>query len=344
MRIGLSVYGTTFSMGIHPASERPTFSPQQLMEQALEFGLEGVELPFVLLDGVDIGALKQYAQERQLFITLDTYGFDAAHLITVLELADQLGASSVRTLLGGAKLGGDRREMAGHWQAYLQQALSGLQQAVVVADKLGIDLAVENHQDIASEELLWLCKTIASPHFGIIFDTGNPLATAEEPLEFTRQIAPYVKHVHLKDYWIYPDQEGYRLVRCPLGQGVIDFPAIMALLNETRPDLTMAIELGALEARHVRVLADDYWPEYPPRSASQFVRLWRFVQEHAHSPGEWRTPFELGATTDVIAHYEMRQLIASLAYLQLLFARTTWLPSLLHDPATAQKIAQSEIR
>ncbi|GCE22546.1 sugar phosphate isomerase/epimerase family protein [Dictyobacter kobayashii] len=319
MRVGLSVYGTTFSMGVHPAAGRPTLRPQQLMDQAIALDLQGVELPFVFLDGADIEALKQYAQERQLFITLDTYGFDPEHLGQVLELGARLGAGTVRTLVGGARLGGDRREMVGHWQDYLQQALAGLRKATVVAERLGINLAVENHQDIASEELLWLCTTIDSPQFGITFDTGNPLATAEEPIDFTRRIAPYVKHVHLKDYWIYLSEEGYRLVRCPLGQGVIDFPAMLEILDQTGREITKVVELGALEGRHVRALADDYWLEYPPRSASQFAHVWRFVQDHARPAGEWRTPFERGESVDAVVAYEQRQLISSLAYLQGVF-------------------------
>ena len=80
MRVGLSVYGTVFSMGIHPASGRPAIKPQQLMDQALAVGLEGVELPVSLLQGENIPALARYAQERGLFITLAAGGYNADNL------------------------------------------------------------------------------------------------------------------------------------------------------------------------------------------------------------------------------------------------------------------------
>ena len=38
MRIGLSVYGTTFGMGIDPLSGRPVISPRELMDQAITAG------------------------------------------------------------------------------------------------------------------------------------------------------------------------------------------------------------------------------------------------------------------------------------------------------------------
>lgn len=316
MRLGLSVYGTVVSMGIHPKSERPTITPTQLMEQALLAGLSGVELPARLLNDRNAEEAKQFAEQNGLFVIVDTGGYDAEALADVIRLASRVGARTVRTVAGGADFGGDRRKLAGKWQPFLQEVLSGFREATRVAESLGIDFAVENHQDLASEELIWLCETIGSDRFGINLDTGNPLATAEEPLTFFNAVAPYLKNVHLKDYWIYLSEDGYHLVRCPLGQGVIDFPALFEILSKAKPNITMAVELGALEARHTRVLADDFWPEYPTRSAAQLARVIRFVRNHARPTGDWRTPFERGASADVISRYEEHQLAASLAYLK----------------------------
>jgi hypothetical protein len=87
----------------------------------------------------------------------------------------------------------------------------------------------------------------------------------------------------------------------------------------------MSIEIGALEARHVRIFADDYWPDYPPRSAAQLAKQLRFVLAHAQTQGEWRTPFELGAESETIIAYEERQLLSSVAYLQMLVKNNTGL-------------------
>lgn len=315
MRIGLAVYGTTFSMGLHPASGRARITVPQLMEQALAAHLQGVEIPVSLLQGEDIPSVARMARERGLFITLATGGYTAGPLIDAIHLGAQLGAETVRTVVGGAKIGGDRSPLAGRWQPFLQEVLTQLQEATTIAEKTGVNLAVENHQDLASEELLWLCESIGSAQFGITLDAGNPLATAEEPLDYFNRVAPYLKNVHLKDYSIYLSEEGYRLVRCPIGQGVIDFPALFKILANTSPNITMSIELGALEARHIRVLADDYWPDYPPRSSAQLARLLRFVQANAKPVGDWRTPFERGESAADIIAYEQQQLAASLAYL-----------------------------
>ena len=118
MRIGLAVYGTTFGMGIDPASKRPTITPKQLLDKAKSLGLEGVELPASLMKGEDATSVANYAQERGLFITLETEGYNPNKLATAIDLGVRLGANTVRTIVGGAKLGGDRRPLAGRWQYF----------------------------------------------------------------------------------------------------------------------------------------------------------------------------------------------------------------------------------
>ena len=112
-------------------------------------------------------------------------------------------------------------------------------------------LAIENHQDFGSDELVAFCETTRG--VGICFDTGNTFPVAEAPLDFTRRIAAHVRHVHLKDYRVQFTDEGYRLVRCAIGDGAVPLPAMLDLLAAHNQRLTAVLEPGALEARHVRL-------------------------------------------------------------------------------------------
>jgi sugar phosphate isomerase/epimerase len=306
-------------MGISSASGRTPVHPSQVIDRAIGAGLEGVEIPVALLRDDDIDDIARYAAEQRMFITLAANGYDPGKLAAAIRSAERLGAATVRTMIGGAKLGGDRRGLSGRWQPFLQQVREGLAEAAKAAEQAKVNIAVENHQDLASEELLWICESIGSPYFGLTLDTGNPLATAEEPLDFFERVAPFVKNVHLKDYRIFSSDEGYRLARCPLGAGVIDFAGLFPILAAHCPKVTMSIELGALEARHVRALADDYWPEYPARTAAQFARTMRFVHNHTQPSGDWQTPFERGESVEAIMAFEQRELAESLAYIVPLF-------------------------
>lgn len=315
LRIGLSAYGTTYSMGLRPDAGRERITAVAMMDKAIEFGLTGVELPAPLLEDQDVKAVGAYAKERGLFVTVDTGGYDPEALAKVIDLAARVGSPTVRTVVGGAKIGGDRRPLAGRWQPFLDEVHAKLRTAAATAERAQINLAIENHQDLASEELLWLCEEIASPYFGINLDTGNPLGTAEEPIDYFRRVAPFVKNVHLKDYWTWWGDEGYLLVRCPIGEGLIDFPTLLDILDAAVPGVSMAIELGALEARHIRVLADDFWPDYPPRTAAQLAEALRVVHDNVKQ-GDWQTPFERGESIDAIVAYEQAQLDTSVAYVR----------------------------
>jgi sugar phosphate isomerase/epimerase len=316
MKFGLTAYGTVYAMGIHPGSKRERITALGLLQMAESYGLQGSEIPYDILKAGDPDEAAEYARKQGLFINVAAGGFDPTQLSEALKLGKRVGARTVRTVVGGAKFGGDRRHMSGTWQPFLQSVRDSFQQVLESADPAGPYLAVENHQDLASEELLWLCESIASNQFGITLDTGNPLATAEEPVDFFRRMAPYVTNVHLKEYAIYSSEEGYRLVRKPLGQGVIPFPDLLRIFNDVNPNVTLSIEHGALEARHVRVLQEDYWTEYPARSARQLTQLLRFVEDHSRTKGDWRTPYEKGAEPEDIAAYEMEELHIGIAYLQ----------------------------
>lgn len=316
--VGLTVSGTTYSMGLTSSAGRAPITVRGLMDRAIDLGLGGVEPPARMLEGEDLAALGEYASDRGLSVVIDTSGYDPAALSTVIEMAVGIGAATVRTVIGGAKIGGDRRPLAGRWPSFLDEVLTGLRGCVEAAERADVTLAVENHQDLASEELLWLCDSIGSDQFGITLDTANPLATAEEPIDFFRRVAPAVKNVHLKDYRVWSSDDGYRLVRCPVGDGLVDFGSLMEILAAAVPGVSMSLELGALEARHIRVLADDFWPDYPPRTAAQLAAALRVVHANERT-GDWRTPFERGESAEAIAAYEENELAQSVTYLHDLF-------------------------
>jgi len=316
MKFGLNPYGTTFDMGIHPKSEKPLIDAISFINRAIEYGLQGVEIPYNVLQKSDIDQTARYLKENNMFANIAAGGYDPDELSQAILAGERIGAISVRTVVGGADFGGDRRHMKGKWQDFVQTLQQNFAKVTATAEKAGVNLAVENHQDLASEELIAMCKTIESERFGITLDTANALATAEEPIDFYKRVMPYVKNVHLKDYWIYWSEEGYRLVRCPIGQGVIDFEEVLKIFAEGNPNVTMSLEHGSLEARNVRILEEDYWTEYPPRSAAQLTRLMRFVHDHARKSGDWRTPFERGESADQICTYELKEFATSLAYIK----------------------------
>ena len=167
----------------------------------------------------------------------------------------------------------------------------------------GRTLAIENHQDFGSDELADFCER--APGVGICLDTGNTFPVAEAPLDFTRCVAPHVRHVHLKDYRVQFTDEGYRLVRCAIGDGAVPIAAMLDLLPARGETLTAVLEPGALEARHVRFLRPDWWSFYPPKPASAFAACLAAARvNRLADDADTRTPWERGEDA-TIADYEL---------------------------------------
>jgi 3-oxoisoapionate decarboxylase len=320
VKVGLESYTFSFSAGLgwpERRREHVPYSLYGLLDKAAGAGLAGLSFPLERVDEGELPRLKAYAAERGLFLNAATGGTDPERLGRLLDMASRLGCSILRTVIGGAKIGGDRRPMRGKWAAFMAKTLEDLKQLAPVAEAQGFSLALENHQDLTSDELIGLLREVASPAVGIVLDVANPLGTGEDPETFYKKVMPYLKGAHLKDYTVHLTASGYLLARCALGRGVIDFPRLFQDFRHWHPRLQPTVELGALEARHIRVLEDDFWEEYPERPAREFARTWRFVNDHA-APADldWRTPLERDEGEEALLAYEEAQFQESARYIK----------------------------
>lgn len=315
MRLNFTVYGSQYTYGWLPEGAS-LIGAEAFLAEARRRGFHGAELSHRMLDPLgdaQLSVLRREAERFDLELIVSTFGTDPDHLRAMVRAASAIGAKVVRTVVGGAGYGGDRRAFVGQWQAFLQGVRDRLTTVLPEAERCGISLAIEDHQDVNSEDLLWLCHSFESAHFGVVLDVANPLSVAEHPIDFAIAVMPYIKYVHLKDYVIYWSEEGYRLVRCPVGSGAMPMAEIIALLKQHGRGFSASLELAALEARHVRLFEDDFWPEYPPRSAAQLARVLDFVRKCARPIEEdYRTPFEKGASASEIVGYEEAELSESI--------------------------------
>jgi sugar phosphate isomerase/epimerase len=324
--IGLAAHGFSYLCGFVGAGTSRacpnSYDVYALMDLAVSHGLSGVEFPpewgLQSLERADLERTRAYAEARGLFIVIDSGVVDVADLRSLLPAAAALGAPVVRVLVSTI-LCGDRRAVRATWPGHLAEITRRLRSVRDLAEELGVSIAIENHQDITSEELVALLEEVGSARVGVNLDAINPLAVVEDPPAFARRVAPYIKNVHLKDYRIYSTPEGFRLVRCAIGDGVLDVPALFALLRRAVPEAPVSIELGALYARHVRFLEDDFWPGYPPRRVEDILPVLRLRESHAR-PGDedWRTPWERDAPGEEVAVFERVQFERSVAFLRAL--------------------------
>jgi sugar phosphate isomerase/epimerase len=323
LRVGLNPYGLTYHLGLQGAGT-PRANPKAVgledyIALAAELGAKTIEMWEGWTKELGDDALKALG-DRLRGLGMEPIGSSGLHqadLANSIRIARGLGARVVRFALTPI-LCGDRAAAGKRWHELVDGTWEKLGRLAPMAAEHGITVAIENHQDFTSQELVNFCVE-TGPNVGIVFDTANTFPTAESPLDFTRVIAPHVRYLHLKDYRVQFTDEGYRLVRCASGDGCVPYAEIVAILAQHHQSLPAAIEIGALEARHVRLFTPGWWHGYAPRDATQLAAaLLAARRNHIPEGEDYRTPWEKQEDGQALIDFELGQVRKSAANLRAL--------------------------
>lgn len=108
----------------------------------------------------------------------------------------------------------------------------------------GVRLAVHPHMGALIESRDDIARVMDGTDPKALFlapDTGHLLAAGCDPVEICRTYADRIVHLHLKDYR--PAGSGQRGAFLPLGDGAVDFPALVDVLRRRGFDGWMNVEL-----------------------------------------------------------------------------------------------------
>ena len=329
-RVGLNPYGLTYHLGLQGAGT-PRANPhgaglEGFIAIASELGARTLEIFDPWLGESSEGELSRLRERLAALdmIPIISSGLTMGSFDSALRSARALGAATIRFGLTSV-LCGDRHALGAGWLELVAKVGAALSEYGPRAADEGRMLAIENHQDFSSEELVGFCQMARG--IGICLDTGNTFPVAEAPLDFTRRVAPHVRHVHLKDYRIHFSDEGYRLARCAIGDGAVPFPALFDILAAHHATLTAVLEPGALEARHVRLLRPEWWRGYAPKSAEDLAACLAAARENRLADdADWRTPWEKG-DDETVAAYELAMIRRSAANMRAIGIMTTEPPA-----------------
>jgi sugar phosphate isomerase/epimerase len=317
--LSLNPYGLAYTVGLQaPGTPRANAHPIGLrgfIEIVRESGLRAIELDhrwLTPLDDPELAVLREQLKGLQPICSFWLAHESGETLEQAVRCCTGIGARILRFHLTPVLEGG-RARWGERWHGMLAHARETLTRETGRIADAGLALAIENHQDLGSEELVALSERLG-PHAGICFDTGNAFSVGEDPIAFTRRAAHRIRHVHLKDYVAQFTTEGYRLVRCAIGDGAVPFREIASILAEQGTELVASVEPGALEARHIRLFTREWWAGYPPRDASELgVMLGRLRTAMLPDDADCRTPWEKGDGGEALVEYETQQVRRSLA-------------------------------
>ncbi len=231
MKLGLDSYSYHLAFGAHP-----DFSPQnkmdlfQFMDKVTELKLDGFQIDPMHLGGKDdvyLSDVLRYAKEKNLFLEYGAMGVESEYLKKELEICSKLGSPILRTFVGFNRY--DKNVII---KKEIERTVQNLNKVKQYAEKLNIKIALENHGDLNSDELVLVVQKVNSPNIGICLDLGNSMFTFEDPLIAAEKMAPYTFTTHFKDYAVKMTNYGFTVKGVSLGQGNIDLARALKILKQ----------------------------------------------------------------------------------------------------------------
>jgi sugar phosphate isomerase/epimerase len=167
------------------------------------------------------------------------------------------------------------------FRKFFEEGKQALALARPVVEKHEVRMAVENHKDLRSPELLDLIKKLDSPLVGVCLDTGNSIALLEAPQETTDLLAPHVFTTHMKDMGVEEYADGFLLAEVPLGTGFLDLPKIVAAVRKARPEARLNLEMITRDPLKVPCLTPKYWATLDSLSGRRLAEMIALVRAKA---------------------------------------------------------------
>jgi sugar phosphate isomerase/epimerase len=256
MKVGIDSYCYHRFFGeVYPDQKPPAknMTMQDFLTRAKELEVDGVSLESCFFPSYDAAWFKDLKAQ------LDEYKFDRVYawghpdglergqnwtaydeMVAGIPHAKAIGADVMRVVGSSLMF---RHEPHG---PQIEALVKMFKKAVVIAKDHGVKMAVENHIDFTSDEILQLLEGVDSEYFGLNFDTGNFLRLLDNPVKGMEKLAPYVLATHVKD--LMPDKnfsptDWHFFAGVPVGMGLIDNEALAKLLSKAGFKGFLAVEI-----------------------------------------------------------------------------------------------------
>jgi len=214
----------------------------ELFDEGVRMGLEGFHLDDGVLETLDPSYLKEVraaAAERGLYLEynfsldLGGMGIGIQHdLDEAIATAATLGSDIVKVSMDLVR---PRPLAASRFHPQVKEQMESvaarLKTAAPAAEAAGVKLAVENHCDSFSEEILWLLDRVDHPAVGACIDTVNALMVMEDPMRAIANLAPRAFTNHFRDDRIEMQRYGFKLTGAAVGEGDIDMKAAYEIIK-----------------------------------------------------------------------------------------------------------------
>ena len=257
MRLGIGTYTYMWSIGFPGAEPEVPMRALDLLNKAVEMGAKvvqfGPNLPLFEMPPAELDEVLAASREMDLELEIGTRGVETPRLRRLIDFTVRCGASLLRTvpeIEGRIPASGELTELLRAIEPHLRQA--------------GVRLAMENSLMRASamSEALRECN---SEYLGITLDTVNSLAIPEGTDEVAEALAAWTSCLHVKDFAVTREWHmmGFRVEGRPAGQGQLNVPRLLQLLESAGAKCNAIVELWPPPQASLRetIALEHQWAE-----------------------------------------------------------------------------------
>jgi inosose dehydratase len=138
-------------------------------------------------------------------------------------------------------VGGGAKRSTGTGDDDYSRLADALDRVAAIAEEQGLRASYHPHLSTIVETPEQLDRVMSRSRIDFCPDTAHLAAAGGDPAELIRRYADRISYVHLKDLTVEP------LAFLPLGEGELDFAAILAELAEAGYDGWITVELDAFD-------------------------------------------------------------------------------------------------
>jgi 3-oxoisoapionate decarboxylase len=238
MRLGISSYTYGWAVGTEGNRPADALTAWDLIDRATQLGVRVVQLcdnlPAATFDEASAERLTARAAAAGVSLELGTRGCAPEHVRRFCRLARRMASPVLRLVLDTPDDHPSEDEVVRRLRAVADDCA-----------KMGVTLAIENHDRFRSATLARIVREAGLDRVGICLDTVNSFGALEGPEVVVETLGPYVVNLHLKDFAVtrFPHLQGFTVEGRPAGQGMLDIPWLLGRLRAFGRDPSAILEL-----------------------------------------------------------------------------------------------------
>ena len=206
-----------------------------MVHSAADLGAEAVQIcdqpQLETMTSTGLRSIRSAADQRGIVLEVGTKGTEPERLRRHLEIAAELDARLLRTMLAPH----------GPGQADAKRTLTDV---LPDFERASVTIALETYEQVATADLVRLVRSIGSSHLGVCIDPANTVSLLEDPREVVEIAAPFAVNMHVKDFAFSRSDGaiGFVLAGAPLGEGLLDYAHMLRHIRPSERGITQVVE------------------------------------------------------------------------------------------------------